>query len=194
MPYTQRVAVVVIRSHSWRHACAKTRIAAYCGDRALKIVILGAGQVGSSVAENLASEANDITIVVGGPLAPDAKVFVNEVEATYDAGNPANIKSVTIGTPGSKAVRVEVPNPDGGAPITVGFGVVVIDGASRWLDAWARPRPETASTVRVPMPTTSRPSVTTKTVTPVIFDRSEIDSHHCVTCSCTEFAVLAKPR
>jgi trk system potassium uptake protein TrkA len=29
----------------------------------LKIVILGAGQVGSSVAENLASEANDITIV-----------------------------------------------------------------------------------------------------------------------------------
>src|SRR5690349_20887265 len=30
---------------------------------ALKIVILGAGQVGSSVAENLVSEANDITIV-----------------------------------------------------------------------------------------------------------------------------------
>jgi len=29
----------------------------------VKIVILGAGQVGSSVAENLASEANDITIV-----------------------------------------------------------------------------------------------------------------------------------
>ena len=29
----------------------------------MKIVILGAGQVGSSVAENLASEANDITIV-----------------------------------------------------------------------------------------------------------------------------------
>jgi trk system potassium uptake protein TrkA len=29
----------------------------------LKIVILGAGQVGSSVAENLASEANDITVV-----------------------------------------------------------------------------------------------------------------------------------
>jgi trk system potassium uptake protein TrkA len=29
----------------------------------LKIVILGAGQVGSSVAESLASEANDITFV-----------------------------------------------------------------------------------------------------------------------------------
>ena len=29
----------------------------------MKIVILGAGQVGSSVAENLASEANDITVV-----------------------------------------------------------------------------------------------------------------------------------
>ncbi|HSN41567.1 MAG TPA: NAD-binding protein, partial [Burkholderiales bacterium] len=29
----------------------------------MKIVILGAGQVGSSVAESLVSEANDITIV-----------------------------------------------------------------------------------------------------------------------------------
>jgi len=33
----------------------------------LKIVILGAGQVGSSVAENLASEANDITVVDTNP-------------------------------------------------------------------------------------------------------------------------------
>ena len=33
----------------------------------MKIVILGAGQVGSSVAENLASEANDITIVDTNP-------------------------------------------------------------------------------------------------------------------------------
>ena len=29
----------------------------------MRIVILGAGQVGSSVAENLVSEANDITVV-----------------------------------------------------------------------------------------------------------------------------------
>jgi trk system potassium uptake protein TrkA len=29
----------------------------------MKIIILGSGQVGSSVAENLVSEANDITIV-----------------------------------------------------------------------------------------------------------------------------------
>ena len=29
----------------------------------MKIIILGAGQVGSSVAQNLASEANDITVV-----------------------------------------------------------------------------------------------------------------------------------
>ena len=33
------------------------------GESALRIVILGAGQVGSSVAENLVSEANDITVV-----------------------------------------------------------------------------------------------------------------------------------
>ena len=33
------------------------------GEFALRIVILGAGQVGSSVAENLVSEANDITVV-----------------------------------------------------------------------------------------------------------------------------------
>ena len=29
----------------------------------MKIIILGAGQVGSSVAANLASEANDITVI-----------------------------------------------------------------------------------------------------------------------------------
>ena len=29
----------------------------------MKIIILGAGQVGASVAQNLASEANDITVV-----------------------------------------------------------------------------------------------------------------------------------
>ena len=29
----------------------------------MKIIILGAGQVGSSVAESLVSEANDITVV-----------------------------------------------------------------------------------------------------------------------------------
>jgi trk system potassium uptake protein TrkA len=29
----------------------------------MKIIILGAGQVGSSLAENLTSEANDITII-----------------------------------------------------------------------------------------------------------------------------------
>ena len=33
-------------------------------------------------------------------------------------------------------------------------------------------------------PTTSRPTVTTNTVTPVIFERREIDSHHWVSCSC----------
>jgi trk system potassium uptake protein TrkA len=33
----------------------------------MKIVILGAGQVGSSVAESLVSEANDITIVDSEP-------------------------------------------------------------------------------------------------------------------------------
>jgi trk system potassium uptake protein TrkA len=33
------------------------------GESSLRIVILGAGQVGSSVAENLVSEANDITVV-----------------------------------------------------------------------------------------------------------------------------------
>ena len=33
----------------------------------MKIIILGAGQVGSSVAQNLASEANDITVVDNRP-------------------------------------------------------------------------------------------------------------------------------
>ena len=38
----------------------------------MKVIILGAGQVGASVAEGLVSEENDITIVDpdGGRLAP----------------------------------------------------------------------------------------------------------------------------
>ena len=35
----------------------------------MKIIILGAGQVGSSVASNLCSEANDITVVDRDPTA-----------------------------------------------------------------------------------------------------------------------------
>jgi len=46
----------------WLRACKEHRIALFEGTD-LKIVILGAGQVGSSVAENLVSEANDITVV-----------------------------------------------------------------------------------------------------------------------------------
>jgi trk system potassium uptake protein TrkA len=38
----------------------------------MKIIILGAGQVGSSVAENLASEANDITVVDADPARLEA--------------------------------------------------------------------------------------------------------------------------
>jgi len=34
------------------------------------------------------------------------------------------------------------------------------------------------------MPTTSRPTVTTRTVTPVILDRREMPSHHWLSCSC----------
>src|SRR3979409_828000 len=48
----------------WPHMQRGTRIRAFRREPSiLKIVILGAGQVGSSVAENLVSEANDITIV-----------------------------------------------------------------------------------------------------------------------------------
>src|SRR5262249_35589140 len=48
---------------SWREQSNGNTIADHFGERAVKIVILGAGQVGASVAENLVSEANDITIV-----------------------------------------------------------------------------------------------------------------------------------
>jgi trk system potassium uptake protein TrkA len=46
----------------------KTRIAVPRGGQRLKIIILGAGQVGSSVAESLCSEANDITVVDTDPV------------------------------------------------------------------------------------------------------------------------------
>ncbi len=82
---------------------------------------------GTRSGPNTFDGANAITIVVGGPLAPAAKVFINDAEATPDSGTPANVKSVTIDVPGTKAVRVEVPNPAGGAPITIAFGVVVSD-------------------------------------------------------------------
>ena len=46
----------------------------------MKIIILGAGQVGSSVADNLASEANDITVVDVNP------VLLQELENRLDLG------------------------------------------------------------------------------------------------------------
>jgi trk system potassium uptake protein len=53
------------RRECWPAGRSKTRIASFSPvrDAAVRIVILGAGQVGSSVAENLVSEQNDITIV-----------------------------------------------------------------------------------------------------------------------------------
>jgi len=53
----------------WLSPCGQNKIAhsPLLFERDLKIVILGAGQVGSSVAENLVSEANDITVVDVNP-------------------------------------------------------------------------------------------------------------------------------
>lgn len=48
---------------SWRHAGVPGVATHPQGETTVRIVILGAGQVGSSVAENLVSEANDITVV-----------------------------------------------------------------------------------------------------------------------------------
>ena len=54
----------------------------------MKIIILGAGQVGASVAENLASEANDITLVDAS--AEYLEVLRNRLEVRTVCGNAAS--------------------------------------------------------------------------------------------------------
>jgi trk system potassium uptake protein TrkA len=54
----------------------------------LKIVILGAGQVGSSVAENLVSEANDITVV--DTNAERLRVLADRLDLSTVVGNAAH--------------------------------------------------------------------------------------------------------
>ncbi|MFZ4720537.1 MAG: HYR domain-containing protein, partial [Ilumatobacteraceae bacterium] len=71
---------------------------------------------------------NSITIVVGGPLAPVAKVLVNGVETTYDPGTPSNVKSVTIGNAGAgKLIQVVIPGSPGVPPVNLAFTVNVND-------------------------------------------------------------------
>jgi trk system potassium uptake protein TrkA len=53
----------------------------------MKIIILGAGQVGSSVAENLASEANDITVVDTDGLRLDALREQLDIRTVVGAGS-----------------------------------------------------------------------------------------------------------
>ena len=50
----------------------------------MKVIILGAGQVGSSVADNLASEANDITVV---DQDEDLLRELGQVGSTYHTGS-----------------------------------------------------------------------------------------------------------
>ena len=56
----------------------------------MKIIILGAGQVGSSVAENLVSEANDITVVDTDPALLQAMQNKHDLRAVVgNAASPA---------------------------------------------------------------------------------------------------------
>lgn len=54
----------------------------------MKIIVLGAGQVGSTVAENLASEANDITIVDEDPAR--LRVLQDQLDVRTVAGNASH--------------------------------------------------------------------------------------------------------
>src|SRR3954447_19986996 len=74
----------------WLRGTAGTRIRAFAvqSELPLKIVILGAGQVGSSVAENLVSEQNDITVV---DLAADRlKKLHDRLDLRTFVGNAAH--------------------------------------------------------------------------------------------------------
>lgn len=63
----------------------------------MKIVILGAGQVGSSVAENLASEANDITVVdVDSARLRNLQDRVNVRTVSGNAAHPSVLADANI--------------------------------------------------------------------------------------------------
>jgi len=64
----------------------------------LKIVILGAGQVGSSVAESLASEANDITVVdIDAARLRNLQDRVNVRTVSGNAAHPSVLADANIG-------------------------------------------------------------------------------------------------
>ena len=60
----------------------------------MKILILGAGQVGSSVANNLASEANDITLVDVRAVGAYGRLTLSGREADVEEAAAAAIKAV----------------------------------------------------------------------------------------------------
>jgi len=63
----------------------------------LKIIILGAGQVGTSVAESLVSEANDITVVdIDGPRLRLLQDRLDLRTITGSAAHPSVLKSAGI--------------------------------------------------------------------------------------------------
>ncbi|MES2490407.1 MAG: NAD-binding protein, partial [Pseudomonadota bacterium] len=59
----------------------------------MKIIILGAGQVGSTLAENLASEQNDVTVVDSNPAAlEDLKERLDIRTVTGHASHPSVLR------------------------------------------------------------------------------------------------------
>ena len=65
----------------------------------MKIIILGAGQVGTTVAQNLASEANDITVVDhNGALLREMqdRLDIRTVQGQALAGGPQRGRGIAL--------------------------------------------------------------------------------------------------
>ncbi len=89
------------------------------GLKHLKIIILGAGQVGSSVAESLVSEANDITVVDTNPARSLADRILEWCAQSRTTGG------ICVGA--AAAIM--------GAVVSLFFNGETPDGAMRWHES-----------------------------------------------------------
>jgi trk system potassium uptake protein TrkA len=76
----------------------------------MKIIILGAGQVGSSVASNLASEANDITVVDENPAV--LQELQDRLDIRTVAGHAAHPEILTMAGADDADMVIAVTNSD----------------------------------------------------------------------------------
>ena len=103
----------------------------------MKIIILGAGQVGTSVAQSLVSEANDITVVDENPLLLDNLQDRLDIKTVCGfASHPSVLIRAGIDDAEGRSARFQRPDPSVAVPFLLGKkGFAVGDDQPHIADA-----------------------------------------------------------